>query len=134
MEVGMNVLQSQWIPGAELRVWSRRRLVWHYGIAGWVPGTAVHASKDRGQVALTSFDEFAEGETVWYGRLPRTFEARQVILDRAQSKIGKPFQLMKANCEDFVNWAITGTANSPQRDRAVGLAFAAAVLGIIAGL
>jgi len=45
--------------------------------------------------------------------------------------LGRPFNLLNANCEDYVNWIITGVAHSPQREQ---FAFAALILLVIVGL
>lgn len=123
---------GNWIPGAELRVYSRRYGVWHVGILVWVFGVpmVIHASKDRGMVVQTTLEEFSEGLPVYYGRTSANLEAQNAILLRAQSVLGKPFNLLNADCEDYVNWIITGVARSPQRD---GLILAAALLIIFGG-
>jgi hypothetical protein len=65
---------GDWIPGAVIRVFSKRRGVWHYGIAGSAWGTVLHASKDRGQFTVTSCQEFTEGLPAAYTWVPGTFE------------------------------------------------------------
>ncbi len=76
----------------------------------------MHASKERGHFVLTTLDEFGEGETMQYTWLPESFETQQGVLWRAESLLGKPFRLLHANCEDYVNWIVTGIARSPQRE------------------
>jgi hypothetical protein len=129
----MNRVQhGDWIPGAELRVYSRRHGVWHVGILTWLYGVpmVMHASKDRGQFVLTTLEEFSYGLPAYYGRIPANLEAQNAILLRAQSLLGRPFNLLNADCEDYVNWIMTGVARSPQRD---GLILAAALLIIFGG-
>jgi hypothetical protein len=128
----MNRLQqANWIPGAVVRVFSKRRGVWHFGVTGTSWGTVYHASKDRGLFLLTTYEEFAEGQPTEYTMLPDTFEMQRAILLRADSQVGKPFRLLNANCEDFVNWIVTGVARSPQREQ---LALAALIVVILGGL
>jgi len=52
---------------------------------------------------------------------------------RAVIGIGRPFRLLNANCEDYVNWIVTGVARSPQRERA-GLVAALVIVLVIGGL
>jgi hypothetical protein len=125
---------DNWIPGGVLRVYSRRRGVWHFGIAGATGASGpsvMHASKDRGQFVVTSYSEFAEGEQVEYTWLPESFERQQAVLTRAESQIGKAFKLLNADCEDYVNWIVTGVARSPQRER---VALAALIVLVIGGV
>jgi len=125
----MNRIQyGNWIPGGVLRVFSQRRGVWHFGIAAGL-GMVMHASKERGRFVLTTFAEFSEGQHVDYTWLPTTVQQQQAALNRAESQIGKPFYLLTANCEDYVNWIITGVARSPQREL---FGVAGLVLGLLA--
>src|SRR5258707_11786623 len=126
-------LYQNWVPGGVLRVYSNRHNVWHFGIAGSMNGTVMHASKDIGQFTLTSYDEFAQGQPVAYTWRPENFEAQQAVLNRAASLLGRPFRLLNANCEDYVNWIVTGVARSPQRERA-GLVAALVIVLVIGGL
>lgn len=118
----MLAMQSgNWVLGGVLRVFSQRRGVWHFGILagmgpmGWM---VMHASKDRGAFVLTTYEEFCEGQPVEYSWLPPTFEWQQAVLQRAKSKLGTPYNLLTANCEDLVNWIVTGLVRSPQRETA----------------
>ena len=119
---------GNWVPGGVLRVYSKRHNVWHFGIAGSTTGTVMHASKDIGQFTLTSYDEFAQGQPTEYTWLPQSFEAREAVLSRAASLLGRPFHLLNANCEDYVNWIVTGVARSPQRERAALVALILVIL------
>jgi len=133
----MNRIQhGDWIPGGVLRVYSQRRGVWHFGIAGPMTfngAMVLHASKDHGQFVMTTFDEFAEGQRVEYTWLPPSFGAQQTALARAKSQLGKPYRLADANCEDYVNWIVTGVARSPQREVFVLGGLAALVIACIIG-
>ncbi|HYB60674.1 MAG TPA: lecithin retinol acyltransferase family protein [Methylomirabilota bacterium] len=122
---------GNWIPGAVVRVYSKRRAVWHFGIAGSlsVAGPMVmHASKDRGQFAVTTNDEFSKGQPIQYTWVPANLEQQQIVLNRAESQIGKPYRLLDMDCEDYVNWIVTGVARSPQREQFVAAAFLLAVV------
>jgi len=134
----MNRIQyGNWVPGGVLRVYSGRRGVWHFGIAGAlsVRGPMVmHGSKDRGQFTVTTFEEFAEGQPTTYTWLPPSLEAQQTVLMRAESQLGWPFRLLDSDCEDFVNWIVTGVARSPQRERVAAAAVILLVLGGLGGM
>jgi hypothetical protein len=80
----------------------------------------MHASKDRGQFVLTTFDEFREGQHARHVQVPGNPEVQQAILQRAESLLDRRFDLFAANCEDYVNWIVTGVARSPQRE-AIGI-------------
>jgi hypothetical protein len=121
---------ENWVPGGVLRVYSKRHNVWHVGIASALNGMVLHASKERGQFILTTYDEFAQGQPAEYTWLPESFEKQEEVLSRAESLLGRPFHLLNANCEDYVNWIVTGVARSPQRERA---AVAALILLVIFG-
>jgi hypothetical protein len=131
----MNRVQHKnWIPGAVLRVYSKRWQVWHFGIAGslTVQGPMVmHASKDRGQFVLTTCDEFSEGEPIEYTWVPESLEEQQAVLTRAEGQLGNPYRLSDLDCEDYVNWIVTGVARSPQREEvALAVLIFLAVFGI----
>jgi hypothetical protein len=130
----MNRLQFEnWVPGGVLRVYSRRHNVWHFGILTWLNDgpMVMHASKDRGYFVVTTFEEFAQGQPVDYTWLPESFDIQQAVLGRAESLLGRPFRLLNANCEDYVNWIVTGVARSPQREQ---IALAALILLFVGGI
>jgi hypothetical protein len=123
---------GNWVLGGVLRVFSRRRGIWHFGILagtgpmGWM---VMHASKDRGGFVITTYAEFCEGQPIEYTWLPATYEKQEEVLQRAQSQLGQPYNLLMANCEDYVNWIVTGVARSPQREAATVGALVLFVLG-----
>jgi hypothetical protein len=122
---------GDWVPGSVVRVFSRRHGVWHFGILaanGWV----YHASKDRGMFVLTTFAEFAENQSATYTWKPANYESQQLVLVRAHGQLGNKFDLLTANCEDYVNWIVAGVARSPQREAATGFALIGALaIGIL---
>ena len=124
---------GNWVPGAVIRVYSKRHNVWHFGIADWSANgpMVMHGSKDRGRFVRTTLDEFADGQTTDYTWLPDTYETQQEVLKRAESLLGNPFRLLNANCEDYVNWIVTGVARSPQREN---VALAALILLFLGGI
>lgn len=122
-EPNMDRIQyGNWVPGGVLRVYSKHRGVWHFGIAGRTPGMVMHGSKDRGQFVETTFAEFADGQASAYTWLPEDWAGQENALNRAESQLGKPFRLLSSNCEDYVNWIVTGVARSPQREQHFAIA------------
>jgi hypothetical protein len=120
---------GNWVPGGVLRVYSKRHNVWHFGIVSSLNDTVMHASKDIGHFTETTYEEFAQGQPTEYTWLPENFEKQQEVLSRAQSLLGRPFRLLNANCEDYVNWIVTGVARSPQRESAALAVLILAALG-----
>ena len=56
-----------------------------------------------------------------------------LVVARARSKIGTPYNFWNWNCEDFVHWALGLEPKSPQRNEVVGvltLACMAVLLGV----
>ena len=89
---------------------------YHYGIvAEPVSGTqtVVHNTKGKG-VQHTTLEEFSGGQIIEIVRAPQSFRDVNIILRRAKSQIGKPYDLFSANCEHFVNWVIEETPRSEQ--------------------
>ena len=78
-----------------------------------------------------ALEEFADGQPIGYTWLPETVEAQRAVIGRAESLLGRPFNLLNANCEDYINWIVTGVARSPQREQ---FALAALVLWFFGGL
>lgn len=117
LEEYMGLQYGNWVPGGVLRVYSKRHNVWHFGIADLQNGMVMHASKDIGQFTTTTYEEFAQDQVTEYSWLPENFQQEQAVLERAGSLLGRPFHLLNANCEDYVNWIVTGVARSPQREQ-----------------
>lgn len=81
-------------------------------------------SRDRG-VQVTPLSDFALGRPVETVAIPQSPEHQEAVLNRAQSAIGVPFNLLHANCEHFSNWAFNGTPESPQLKKYVAGLFLA---------
>lgn len=117
-------------PGMVLRVWSRRKGVYHYGIASYNNLVIDHAP--RKGTAIRQWEEFTEGEQVEI--VPRKegdFPAH-IIHIRAFNQIGKnTYSVFGLNCEHFASWCMRNKAESLQvREKVIG----AAVLGGVAFL
>ena len=105
-----------WAPGSILRVWSRRHGVFHWGVSDWPDWTGVrviHSAKGS-FVRSTTLQEFAEGELIEIVWVPQNSAQQAAFLERMHSLEGKPYDLLTANCEHVVSWALTGRSQSPQ--------------------
>lgn len=70
-----------------------------------------------------------------YAWTPEDYSTQEAVLARAESQLGRRYNLFNANCEDLVNWIITGKARSPQRENAFALTIVAGlVLALLSGL
>ncbi len=121
-------------PGMVLRVWSRGKGVYHYGIATYGGYVIDHAPR-RG-TACRTWDDFSEGETVQIVPWEPGDYPLDEIHQRAVSSIGRNmYSVFKSNCEHFVTWCKRGQAESKQLTKATesaamgGLA-AVVVIGI----
>lgn len=104
----------------------------HYGIyLGYGVNNiayVVHNNKGTG-VEVTSFEEFSNSKPVFLEQAsPNDQRAQEAIAQRALSLLGQEYDLVWFNCEDFANYAQTGTAYSTQ---VFGWGLAA-VLGLLA--
>ena len=121
---------QQLVPGSVARFKSKRYgyLLYHWGVIDWPEPfsgehRAIHSEKGS-VVRTTSLAEFSEGENLAIMWVPQTAEQQNLMLQRMHSLEGKPYDLFVANCEQIVNWALTGESFSGQ------LRYAAVVLGL----
>ncbi len=103
-------------PGSMLKAKSRGLWPDHFGIfEGASPdGTLIVLHSTEEGVVRTSLEEFALERGVEVVKVPCTFQHQRAILDRASSQIGRPYNVLLANCEHFANWAFSGVPASPQ--------------------
>lgn len=104
---GVPIMAGDWV-----RVLSRRTGVWHSGIVRriypvWCVGYAVEVLNNvkLGGVAVSDWPEFAGGETVLLHRRASAPAHVREILARAESGIGKSYNLLSQNCEHFASFA-----------------------------
>lgn len=71
----------------------------HYGLADGA-GKVIHNSKTRLKVAIDSYEDFAEGKEILVSALTSSDPSRSVTM--AQRYVGMPYNLLSANCEQFV--------------------------------
>ncbi len=121
-------------PGAILRAKSPGISPDHWGIAGRIrpDGTQEIAhSRPPWGVHVTSLGEYALGRSIEF-EPPYCPEHGCDVSERAYSQVGRPFNLLFANCEHFATWAFSGMAESQQlRQYAGGLAVAGLVLSAL---
>jgi Lecithin retinol acyltransferase len=121
-------------PGSLLRAKSDWLRPDHEGIAGRITPSGeqevIHA-RERG-VEVTNIREFAAGRHIELTDCSRSCGHQRIVLQRAYSRIGSPYNLLVANCEHFSRWAFYGVPDSPQLGRYIGGALLCAliVLGI----
>jgi Lecithin retinol acyltransferase len=123
-------------PGSVVKVWSRRYHFWHKGMVDWPdPLTGeqrvIHSEKGN-FVRTTSLSEFAAGEMVHILWAPQTWEQQNSALQRMHSLDGKPYDLLIANCEHVVNWAVTGKSFSEQLAQGAVVAAGLTVVALVA--
>lgn len=94
----------------------------HYGI-DCGDGTIIHYSKvGEAEIARTSQASFAQGGAI-YPKNPATAFIPDVVIDRAQSRLGeRRYDLFFNNCEHFADWCKTGRGECSQLDN-FGLRF-----------
>ena len=91
----------------------------------------IHNAKNE-CVRWDLLESFADGKPVFLVRKATSASEGAAIVVRAQSLLGRTFDLVHFNCEHFVFRALTGKATSPQlHGMAAGLAVIAA-FGLLA--
>jgi len=88
--------------------------VWHYGVVTYADQWSVevtHASPRIGYAATTSWEDFADGQTVEVVARP---DDPWDVVERALSWVGEPYRLFTANCEHLVTHARDGRPRSGQ--------------------
>lgn len=105
------------VPGSVLQVWSKQYGVYHKGVVDWPDlygnPRVIHSPKGSA-VRSTSLEEFAEGrapEVLW---IPQNAWQQSAMIERIRSLVGLRHDLLNANCEHVVNWALTGKWHSQQ--------------------
>ena len=85
----------------------------------------VHSSKNDG-VRLDSLDAFAGGKLVTIVDRVTDWREKIRVVQRASHLLGKPYSLLRLNCEHIANYVQKGVPTSPQLQGAVltiGLTF-----------
>ncbi len=95
-------------------------IIEHWGIVTH-DGDIISASKKLGKVVKQTLHEFCEGDTSKVrskGYLVKGVSINDVLY-KAYSMLGKPYDLLKHNCQHFVN-SCYGLKGSPQLNIAIG--------------
>ena len=107
--------------------WVKFRSGWfrvdHDGIVG-VPsldGTPTIVHQAPGGVRVEEFERVRDGRPFEYVWVPTTTQERDWVLNRAYSRLGRPYDALSENCEQFASWVVTGKPQSPQLVAYAGL-------------
>ncbi len=90
---------------------------YHYGIVVEVPVNefmpirVAEANKGTGVVIVT-IEEFGQGQSILLARRAESQEHVELIRTRAYTLVGKPYNVLSANCEHFAEYCMTGEAKS----------------------
>ena len=113
-------------------------LVWHHGVVTgfWLnPATNIwnilvtHTIPNQG-VIVTTLDSFCEGRPVEIVAEPLSSAHQQLIVQTAQSNVGKPYVLFSQNCEHFASFCYLQKAESRQLQGAFAVAGLVAVAAL----
>lgn len=110
--------ERRWKPGTVLRIQSDVPLVFHFAMVEFLNlhsglESAIHNTPDTG-VAWAFLDEVAGTRPVEVYWEPQTPEQGIAAIMRMRSLIGMPYDLIEANCEHVMRWAVTGEWRSEQ--------------------
>ncbi|MCK0070864.1 lecithin retinol acyltransferase family protein [Kordiimonas laminariae] len=94
------------------------RVIQHKGIATGA-NTVVHACKDVGCVVEETIETFGKGQLIVSEGIP-AYEQGSRSVEMARSLIGKPYDVLRDNCEHMVNLVSGHGKRSPQLETAFG--------------
>lgn len=124
--------ERRWMPGTVLVIPSDVPPFVHFVMVEFIDCNtgveyAIHNMPGIG-VARTPLDDAISGKPVQVWWSPPTREAGEAAVLRMQSVIGYSYDLIQANCEHVVRWAVTGEWKSEQVSAVqIGLLIAGAV-------
>ena len=127
-----------WFDGSHIpgRIWVVQSphfpYAWHWGIEDWNLDSSGrpmmwHAQKNDIMRCTTNAEFFDGllGEIKW---TPASREQAAWVIERLQSIEGTPWNLVTANCEQMIRWAVEGRAHSEQ----LAVAVVASLVGALA--
>jgi len=86
-----------------------------------------------GCVRYDTLDVFAAGQQVRFlKRVARNATEQRMILVRADSLLGRKYDLINFNCDHLVTYALAGVPTSPQLQALTGLAALCAIVAAFA--
>lgn len=108
----------RWMPGTVLAIPSDVPPFVHFVMVEWTDFNsgvemAIHNMPGIG-VARVLLDNVITGKSVTTRWTPRTSDEGAAAIHRMQSLIGHPYDLIEANCEHVIRWAVTGEWKSGQ--------------------
>lgn len=94
----------------------------------------IHNSKLGGGVCFVNGEDFAQGQVVRLRRRPSSPEHAHRIIALAESALGHPYDIGKANCEHFTDWCYNGGTQGKSETLQAGILVGSVVviLGIAA--
>jgi hypothetical protein len=102
----------------------------HFGVLDGEKRAVIHACEHG--VMYVALREFVHPSGRLHVHHRPTPAERHVVVDRARSLLGQPYNLITDNCEHLATFAATGQAMSRQvRDAALAGVLGAAVIGLI---
>lgn len=102
----------------------------HFGVVDREKGAVIHAC-ERG-VVYVSLRDFVNPSGELHVHHRPDPGARHVVVARARSLLGRPYNLVTDNCEHLATFAATGRATSPQvLNATLASAIVAAVVGLV---
>lgn len=110
--------KRRWMPGTVLVIPSDVPPFVHFVMVEfinfhtWVE-SAIHNMPGTG-VTWAPLDDVIAGKRVKVYWTPRTSEEGEAAILRMRSLIGNPYDLVQANCEHVIRWAVTGEWESKQ--------------------
>lgn len=91
--------------------------------------TGFSEGRHKGEIAITSLDEFCQGEGFTIQTYPFRLYNHEESAQRALSRLGEDwYDILLNNCEHFVTWCIQGLNSSPQVNNTLIMAVAARAL------
>lgn len=136
--VAQFVEPRRWLPGTVLTVPSDVKPFKHFLMVEFInfhtgQEMALHSMPGVG-VARAPLLEIVGTKRVTVHWSPPTPEDGEAAVLRTQELIGHPYDLVQANCEHVIRWAITGEWESKQVSGVGGAAIFGALLGIAVSL
>lgn len=85
--------------------------------------TGFSSGRHKGIIAITSLEEFCQGEGFTVQSYPFRLYSHEESADRACSRLGEDwYDILLNNCEHFVTWCILGVHHSHQINRLISAA------------
>lgn len=91
--------------------------------------TGFSSCRHKGEIAITSLEEFCQGEGFTIQTYPFRVYSHAESVQRAYSRLGEDwYDILLNNGEHFVTWCIQGLHSSPQINHTLAMTVAAPVI------